>query len=266
MKTLQTQKVTGAQNKQIKTLVEYQLNQLTEQLKHIINKQERIANEQDNTAHPETKDSDVHQRMDRMERSLDNLIKVVEKTSSTWAQVTARRTETNNTPEPKELANSEVPPRSNPQKEKWRKERQECGMILTTSAVSEQEKKDLETLHPKQRVERFQNAIDQTRMSSGTKPILLAINKLDNGFRLMFKSTRDAKQAEETNWNLITPGLGIHKPRYGVVNHGVPKGRLDFDKQQTIITETEEANASLNLKITAIQPLRKNQINTSPHH
>ena len=253
LKTLDTQKPQGDQTRTVKGLVTSQLNEIIEQLTYMVAKQ-------DNTTQPRKIETETQQRLDRMEKNLENLAQALEKTNNTWAQIAAKTT--NNAIIPGN--NSKTTPKQTQQKQQSSKERQECEVTLNTNAIDEQTKRELEAMHPKERTEWLQNAINQTK-TTGEKPRIIAVNKLDKGLRLLFKTTNEAKQAKSTNWTLLTPGLEIHKPKYGIVIHGVPKAELDITNEETAIKELEENNESLGLTVKQIQLLRR-KLNYAEHH
>jgi hypothetical protein len=77
--------------------------------------------------------------------------------------------------------------------------------------------------------------------------------------RLQCKSPEDAKILRTLNWNGAFEGLVIHKPKYGIVVHGVPVSEItelgNENTEATTIQEWEEANGGA--KIRTVKALRR---------
>jgi hypothetical protein len=221
---------------------------------------------------PPYKDN-IDQRLDKMETKLEakleakleEISNLVKSTAKTWAQVTATGTTMNGGGRIRNMEGdptNKVSNENTERKQQLRKQQQECELVLTTNPNEKQTKEELENLHPKAIVEQLRNVIN-TSKTTGEKPKLLGIHKLNTGLRLFFNTAEEAKTAHNVNWSLAYSGLEVHRPKYGIVVHSVRREELDIEDQQTTIKQLEEAN---NLTIIEVKPLRGNWPKITPHH
>ena len=74
-----------------------------------------------------------------------------------------------------------------------------------------------------------------------------------HNIRLIFKMKGTAKTIRDAgiDWNWAFPGLSMHKPKYGIVIHGVPNEAIDFDGEyDNMIQEWEAQSSEKGIKIT----------------
>jgi len=112
-------------------------------------------------------------------------------------------------------------------------------------------------MHARQITQRCQDVIDTETVE---KPKLNGINKITNGIRLQCKSPEDATILRTTvNWNSAFDGLEVHKPKYGVVVHGVSIKALEAlnneDTKSGALKEWGDTNGGIKLEGT--KPLRR---------
>jgi|SRR5579859_3281283 len=94
------------------------------------------------------------------------------------------------------------------------------------------------------------------KLDATDKPLKInGINRITNGIRVQCKSPEDAKLLrQEVNWNIAFEELTVHKPKYGIVVHGVPAAQItgleDDDIRKSTIQEWEEKNS---IKIKSIK-------------
>src|SRR5579859_2517499 len=123
---------------------------------------------------------------------------------------------------------------------------------MTTNSET---KEVLAAMHAHKITEQCQSIVDK---DATNKPKINGINRITNGIRVPFKSPEDTKLLRETvDWNTAFKGLAVHKPKYGIVIHGVSSKEVqdleDEKVKDTIIKELEESNNGL--KIKAIKKL-----------
>jgi len=65
-------------------------------------------------------------------------------------------------------------------------------------------------------------------------------------------------QDVDVGWNIAFHGLAQHKPKYGMVIHGIRTHDIDIteDKIEATIARIQEENGSRHINITKIAPLR----------
>jgi len=97
------------------------------------------------------------------------------------------------------------------------KQRKPYQVPLTTT--NNELKKTLTDMNAREIIKFCQHFIDTVTTE---KLKLNGINKITNGIRLQCKSPDDAQILSTLNWNGAFKRLTIHKPKYGIVVHGVP--------------------------------------------
>lgn len=146
-------------------------------------------------------------------------------------------------------------------KDDLRKKREPCQVILTTS--NKQTKDTLTTMHAEKIRQQCQNIIDSTPIiaddTTTAPPNLKGIARINNGIRVDCQSPEDALRVRQfVDWNKAFKELPVHKPKHGVVVHGVPIAQVtgieDTDIQEGLIEEWEQAN---DIEIHSIKPLRR---------
>ena len=178
----------------------------------------------------------------------------------TWAQVAA-------TP-PIQSEKPRVSTEKREEAERTRKQRAEYEMTLTAAASPAEVKEAIKTNHPREITEALQKAIDEAKLQG--KPRLYSINKLGmHNIRLIFKTKETAKTVRDAgiDWNRAFPGLSTHKPKYGIVIHGVPNEAIDLDSEyDSSIQEWEAQNSEKGIKITRVTTLhRQEKHKPTPH-
>src|SRR5436190_3592944 len=143
--------------------------------------------------------------------------------------------------------------------ERTRKQRAEYEVTLTTAASPTEVKDAIKMHHPRDITEALQKAIDEVKLQG--QPRLHSINKLGmRNIRLIFKTKETAKTVRGggIDWNRAFPGLSMHKPKYGIVIHGVSNEAIDLDGEyDNTITVKTVTLGGFNLKpIFDIQKLK----------
>jgi hypothetical protein len=145
-------------------------------------------------------------------------------------------------------------------KDDLRKKREPSQVILTT--LNKETKETLSTMHAEKIRQQCQNIIDSSTANDTTtaKPKLKGIARITNGIRLECHSQEEAQRVRQIiDWNNAFKELAVHKPKHGVVVHGVRTEQVtgidDADVQKSLIQEWEEANNDL--KIHSIKYLRR---------
>ena len=114
--------------------------------------------------------------------------------------------------------------------------------------------------------DRLQIAIRQMTSTRPTSTIL-GIQKLkSNDIRFRCETEAEAKQLRETDWSKAYPGLGVRRPKYGVVIHGIPVDEIDPRQtdMEDYVKDIEIQNNKLNIKIAKLRTLKApNKLN--PH-
>ena len=174
--------------------------------------------------------------------------------AKTWAQIAATPPPAPTKPKVSEEKRREL--------EQVRKQRSQYEITLTAVASPTEVKEAIKSCNPKDVTEMFQQAI--TSASLPGDPRLNGVNRLGaNAIRLQFKTREGAKTVRESTaveWNKAYPGVMIHKPKYGVVVHGVKMEAIDLegDHDETL-HEWECQNAGRGIAITRVTPLRRNE-------
>ena len=254
---------------------EHVYNRLADIIQHI---EEAEVEKEQTTAQPSTEVdqrlSDVEKNIQNMEQAMHRMSEMVTETfqtmgqyfkeakalapveqSQTYAQAAA--IQANQRPATITNEQQNMKERTHQQRDKLRKLRQETEIVLTTTGMSDEDKGKVKNTEYNEIKETCQKAIEQSNIL-GEKPKVLGVNKLANGIRLQFKTKEEVEKAKTVDWNPAYHNLTLHKPKYGMVIHGVPKTALQFEEDQTkAIKEFEEANEELGIKVVQIKPLRR---------
>src|SRR5271167_239277 len=114
------------------------------------------------------------------------------------------------------------------EREKLRKERAKNEVILTATAAPQETKKSLSSMPPKDITEHLQQAIDAA-IPRDDKPKLYGISRMAHDhIRFRCDTEQHAELLKTINWETAFEGLSIHKPKYGIVIHGVPKDEFNI--------------------------------------
>lgn len=152
-------------------------------------------------------------------------------------------------------------------RETLRQERAKYELTLTTNTASPEIQQRIKNMHAKDITERCRNAINESSLNK--KPQINGINKLTSGnIRLQCQSEDEVKQLRDIDWNKAFEGIKVHKPKYGIVIHGVPKTEIDLTRDHAdIISKLEKGNTHIcDIDIVKIAPLyRKSTIKESLH-
>jgi len=152
--------------------------------------------------------------------------------------------------------------------EKMRQERAKYEVTLSAAEAPEAVKKALNTLNAKDIIAQLNKVIEKAIISdSDTKPKIQGINVLSNNIiRLQCKAMEDVSALRDFKWEEAFPGLKAHKPKYGVVVHGVPTRDINVeDINQREIRELEKENESRGIHITKITTLRRKSNKVATH-
>ena len=95
-------------------------------------------------------------------------------------------------------------------------------------------------------------------MDLASKPKVIGINTLaNNGLRLQFKTASEAQEVQKTSidWAIAYEGLKPHKPKYGIVMHGIRTDAINLlEDHEDTIREWEAENEGLKIiKVTALR-------------
>ena len=140
------------------------------------------------------------------------------------------------------------------QREALRQERSKYEVTLTTKGASDEAKKSIMAMSPRDITQRCQSTIDSAGGLSDIK--LQGINKLVNGIRVQCATEDQAKKLHSIDWTTTFNGVKIHVPNHGVVSHGIAIDELDLTDPKTIKL-LEVANNLQSGVITNITPLRR---------
>jgi hypothetical protein len=216
-------------------------------LKHLEGVIRRLQEEE---KEPKPKDKEVLERLAAIESHLCEL-----KATKTYVQAAATL------PSVPAIVKPALAPEKKQQLEQAKKERSQYEITVTANKAPKETKEALATTNYKDITAKCQDAINKANIEGS--PTLKGINKLGkDALRLQFNSIEDAKtvRGTEVNWEEAYPGLAIHKPKYGVVIHGVPTGAIDMDGDyHETIKEWEAENAGRKIKIVKVSPLRRKE-------
>ena len=172
----------------------------------------------------------------------------------TYAQIAAAATPTTTMPQ-------KTPPRQH-QLTQVRKERAPYEVTLSARGANSATKDKLAKDSHKVITENLQRAIDMADLP--IKPAIKSVNKMSkNTLRLYFKTPNDANLIRNTtiDWNIAYGGLGMHRPKYGIIVHGVPMEAINLSSDYTTtIQDWEEQNKGL--KISNVAPLKRHPKHT----
>jgi len=145
--------------------------------------------------------------------------------------------------------------------EKLRQANAKLAIVLTTTSATKVIRNQIASMHEKEITKRCQQAITVSTLN--TKPKLQGISKLTNGIRIHCNSEEEAKQLKTIDWNHAFEGIVVHRPKYGIVIHGVPSSDRDFSTPRSEIIQQLEAN-NLDTNIIDVTPLlRKSNSETN---
>jgi hypothetical protein len=197
-------------------------------------------------------------RLDRIEEQITELKNTIKETAiaKTYAQATSSTmasTETEVKTKQQELRQ---------QREKWKMEKAKFEVTLSISNATEETKKILATKSHKEITEQCQTAIEQANIKNIGTTKLNGVNKLPNHLRIQYKTEEQAKLLQEMDWNKVFNGTTLHRPKYGVVIHGVPKAKVNL-AIKTTITQLQQENEEI--PITNIAPLRRKPREDTTH-
>ena len=143
-----------------------------------------------------------------------------------------------------------------------RKERAPYEVTLSARGANSATKDKLAKDSHKVITENLQRAIDMADLP--IKPAIKSVNKMSkNTLRLYFKTPNDANLIRNTtiDWNIAYGGLGMHRPKYGIIVHGVPMEAINLSSDYTTtIQDWEEQNKGL--KISNVAPLKRHPKHT----
>ena len=134
-------------------------------------------------------------------------------------------------------------------------------VTLQATNASEETKKTLAAMSPKQITERCQQAIDKSQIE-GVK--LRGVNKLaKSDIRLQCESEEKAKRLQEIDWNSVFKDLKARKATFGLVIHGVLKEEINLSESNTTAVLQQE---NTNVNITKVTSLRRKPNTEAKHH
>jgi len=146
--------------------------------------------------------------------------------------------------------------------EKIKQQREKLTITITAATAPDTTKNQLKSMHAKELTQKCQSAITE-QFKEGHIPKIHGVNKLSNDtYRFHCESKEDPQLLKEMDWSSIFSGAMVYKRKYGLVIHGVPKKDLDpttTEENDTSEHEIEEENASRNLHVEKITPLRRSQ-------
>jgi len=208
-----------------------------------------------------------NQKMEQMSKDLNDIKKLLAKPTPTYAQIAATEPPTSHHGTPTNQG------KRNTDKNKIKKkQRDKLTITITAATAPDTIKNQLKTMHAKDMIQKCQSAITE-HFKEGHIPKIHGISKLsDDAYRFHCESEEDPQLLlNKMDWSLIFNGVSVRKRKYGIVIHGVPKKDLDPTKDGNEETrqEIEEENASRNLHIEKIDPLRRTQKHlnkVSAHH
>ena len=191
--------------------------------------------------------NDQNMRFDALEKKLDDL-KATITSGRSYAQVAATNT---HLPAPPTALKQQ-------QLKLGNKERAAVELMLSASNARSEIQQQITSEHPKDVTAKFQHAISMAD-SIVNKPRILGINRQGKGnsVRLQFKTSTEAQQVKEANinWGLAFECVHLHKPKYGIVVHGVATGAINLNEEYDDITaDWENQN---NIKIVKVTTLRR---------
>jgi len=104
-------------------------------------------------------------------------------------------------------------------------------------------------------------ATRKTTANQNPVPTIKGVQKLKSGdIRICCNTPEEAEALKQVDWNIAYQGLKIRKPKFGIVIHGVPTTMLDAANiYSEDIQRLEMQNASKQIKVSKIVPLRRNK-------
>jgi hypothetical protein len=152
-----------------------------------------------------------------------------------------------------------------------KQQREKLAITITATAAQDTIKNQLKTMHAKDIIQKCQTAITEC-FKEGHIPKIHGINKLSNDeYRLHCESKEDPQLLSKMDWSLAFIGVKTKRRKYGLVIHGVRKKDLDptTEDEATLRNEIEKENASRNLHVVQVIPLRRSKKHLSKvaaHH
>ena len=149
------------------------------------------------------------------------------------------------------------------EQEKIRQEQAKRVIILTTTRVNKEILNQIASMHEKEITKRCQQAINESTLNM--KPKLHGVSKLTNGISIHCNSEEEANQLKNIDWNHAFEGITVHKPKYSIVIHRVPKTDIDFSTPRSEIIQQLEANNPDTNIIDVAPLLRKPNAESTSH-
>jgi hypothetical protein len=150
---------------------------------------------------------------------------------------------------------AEMRARQRQHREKVRNERAKYEVTLTTKEASDETKKLIATMAPKEIMKCCQDTIEKAAIPDIK---LKGVNKLVNGFRIKCATEEQAKRLRMMDWSNFTfENVKLHRRRYGVVAHGIAIDALDLTDNNRTNKTLEDANDLENGTIIKVIPLRR---------
>ena len=104
-----------------------------------------------------------------------------------------------------------------------KQQREKLTITITAATSPEATKNQMKSMDAKEMVQIYQEAINEQFVERHT-PKLHGVNKLsNNAYRFHCESKEDPQLLEEMDWNSVFRGATVHRRKYGIVIHGVPK-------------------------------------------
>jgi len=209
---------------------------------------------------PAIKEDPMIERLHNIETAIIEMKTQMKSAVKTYAQAA--------TTPPTELAKAKISPERKKILEEGRKERRKYEITLTANNAPEDIKSTIESTDNKGITAQCQKAINKANIKN--KPTLKGVNKLaKNILRLYFETAEETERVREADieWEEAYPGLTVHKPKYGVVVHGVPTEAIDLDKtHDETLRQWEMENTNKQLKIVNAIPLRRREKHKTAAH
>jgi len=152
------------------------------------------------------------------------------------------------------------------QQEKHRQENAKYEVLLTAKGATEEVNQKLSTTRNPEITAKCQQAIEAANIfTDSKKPKLQGVNKReDNTIKIQCKSEDEANQLRSIDWTIAYEGLEVHKPKFGIVVHGVAKKDLILTTDNTAVKQLQEENPEI--RITKVGPLRRKDKIDRTHH
>ncbi len=148
-----------------------------------------------------------------------------------------------------------------------RQEKNKLEVVLTTSEMDPDTKKQIEQHSHTEIMAKLQQNVESQMKNNF--PNIHGIEKLKSqGIRILCSTEEEAEQLCKLNWDKAYNGLRVHQPKYGIMIPGVPKEMINPNelKNPEIAKQLEEQNKEKGIQIIEMKTLRRKLKDNTQHY